>query len=75
LAGEDQKVYSNLTMKDNIDILKAWLGAGVTLAIQHFGLVQEGLSVALIFITSVYTGFKALNEYHKYKERKKGGSK
>ncbi len=61
-------------MRDSLDIVKAWVGAGVTLMIQQLGWLQEGLSLALIAITCLYTGFKAYSEWLKIREKKKGGN-
>lgn len=62
-------------MREHLDIMKAWAGAGITLTIQHLGLLKEGLSLSLIAITCVYTGFKAYLEYQKIKDKRKGGEK
>ncbi|MCO5253372.1 MAG: hypothetical protein M9892_03290 [Bacteroidetes bacterium] len=60
-------------MRDNIDILKAWAGASVTLMIQQLGWLQDSLSLALIAVTCLYTGFKAYNEWIRIQEKKRGG--
>jgi hypothetical protein len=61
-------------MKDQFDILKAWAGTSAALAIQHLGLLKEGLSLTLIAITCIYTGFKAASEWRKLREKKKEGN-
>jgi hypothetical protein len=58
-------------MKDQLDIIKAWAGASTMLLIQHFGVLQDVMSLALISITCVYTGIKAVAEYRKMNARKK----
>jgi hypothetical protein len=59
-----------MKMRDQLDIIKAWAGAGTMLLIQHFGVLQDVMSLTLISITCIYTGFKAVNEYRKMKSKR-----